>query len=130
MIVIDASGIVELVLRTDTGQRLEAMLDDSGLTLHAPQLFDLEVANALRRIARRGESMALRCDAALVRLLELDVERWPHEPLLARVWGLRHQLTAYDASYIVLAEALECDLLTGDARLSRAHGLSVNVRAI
>ena len=59
---------------------------------------------------------------ALDDLAQLTLVRYPHLPLLARVWDLRSALTAYDAVYVALAEALGCALVTADERLGRAGG--------
>lgn len=67
---------------------------------------------------------------ALRYLRELDLERYPHEPFLPRIWMLRRNLTAYDAAYIALAEALDAPLLTSDGRVARAPGISARVEVI
>jgi predicted nucleic acid-binding protein len=71
-----------------------------------------------------------RGEVALQDLLALDVHRYSHEPLLARIWELRANLTAYDAAYIALAEVLDAPLLTLDARLARASGHLARVTVI
>ena len=78
------------------------------------------VAQVLRRYERTGGLSTTRGAGALRDLEDLAIERYPHRPLLPRVWELRANLTAYDAVYVALAEALEATLLTGDARLARA----------
>jgi predicted nucleic acid-binding protein len=123
MIVLDASALVELLLGTEAGRTIAARTADPRLGLHAPHLADVEVAQALRRYVREGLLEASAAAAALVELRALDLERHSHEPLLDRVWALRENVTAYDAVYVALAEALEAPLLTCDARLARAPGL-------
>lgn len=123
MIVLDASAVVELLLNTDTGARVARRIADPRLSLHAPHLVDLEVAQALRRYTAAGTLEGARAEHALARLLELDLERWSHEPLLGRIWDLRANLTAYDAAYVALAEVLDAPLLTLDARLAAAPGI-------
>ena len=130
MIVLDASAIVELLLGTDQGRLVAARIADPGLGLHAPHLVDVEVAQALRRYVREGELKPASAAAALEALRALDLERHGHEPLLDRVWALRENLTAYDAVYVALAEALDSTLLTCDGRLARAPGVSRRVEVV
>lgn len=130
MIVLDASAIVELLLSTSRGQALAARISDPALGLHSPHLADVEVTQALRRLVREGEIDDGSARAALEDLRALDLERHPHEPLLDRVWALRKNLTAYDAVYVALAEALDSTLLTCDRRLAGAPGLGERVELI
>jgi predicted nucleic acid-binding protein len=121
MIVLDASVAIDYLLRIDwepIAQRLLAV----GESWHAPHLLDLEVAQVLRRYAAGGELSAARGRQALEDLAVLPIARYGHEPLLARIWQLRPNLTAYDAAYVALAEALEAPLLTRDRRLAGAPG--------
>jgi predicted nucleic acid-binding protein len=83
-------------------------------------LLDLEIAQALRRYARTGQIPTERCRAALEDLCELPLIRHPHDILLPRIWELRNNLSAYDAAYVALAEALDAPLLTRDERLASA----------
>jgi predicted nucleic acid-binding protein len=128
--VLDASALVELLLGTASGRSVAARIADPGLALHVPHLADVEVAQALRRYVRDGALDAESAAEALENLRSLDLERHGHEALLDRVWALRANLTAYDAVYVALAEALECTLLTCDGRLARAPGLTPRVRLI
>jgi predicted nucleic acid-binding protein len=121
VIVIDASAVLEVLLRTPAAKAVEQKLFD-GRTLHAPHLLDIEVAQVLRRYAARGEVDDERGRAALADLADLPVHRYPHDFLLPRVWELRSNLTAYDAVYVALAEALDAALLTRDERLATAAG--------
>lgn len=130
MIVLDASVLVELLLGTESGRSIAARIADPRLGLHVPHLADVEVTQALRRYVRDGELDATSATSALQDLRALDLERHPHEPLLDRVWALRDRLTAYDAVYVALAEALDTVLLTRDARLARAPGLGRRVELI
>lgn len=122
MIVIDASAMTEFLLQTPLGARVENRLVRAAVGFHAPQLLDLEVAQALRRLVRTGELRASRADQALDDLVDLDVHLHAHRPLLARVRSLRDNLTAYDAVYVALAEALDADLVTCDAPLAGSPG--------
>ena len=130
MIVLDASALVELLLGTKSGRAIAARIADPALGLHAPHLADVEVTQALRRFVRDGRLDAAAGASALEDLRALDLERHPHEPLLGRVWALRDRLTACDAVYVALAEALDTVLLTCDARLAHAPGLSRRVELI
>lgn len=124
MIVLDASALVELLLGTARGHHVAEQLADPALGLHVPHLADVEVAQVLRRYVREGQLEPAVAEVALLDLRALDLERHAHEPLLERVWQLRQNLTACDAVYVALAEALEAPLLTCDARLARAPGLA------
>ncbi len=79
------------------------------------------------RFVRNGEIDQISAASAIENLCALDMERHSHEPLLEQVWTLRDQLTAYDAVYVALAEALDAVLLTCDAKLARAPGLVARV---
>lgn len=122
MIVVDASAVLELLLGTAIAPRVTARLLDQAESLHAPHLLDIEVAQVLRRFAAAGELTATRGREALNDLDALPITRYPHDILLPRIWELRANLTAYDAAYVALAEALDAPLLTTDARLARAPG--------
>lgn len=126
MIVLDASAAVEVVLRTAPGRDLGPRLlaEESA---HAPHLIDLEVAQALRRIVLRGNVDERRASLALADFDDLPVERYPHQLFLPRIWELRSNLTAYDAAYVALAEALSVPLWTFDGPLVRAAPPSVAV---
>lgn len=117
MIVVDASAAVSALLNVGPARRALA-----GEQLHAPHLIDSEVANALRRaaLARRLEAGA--AWTALDRWRHLGMTRYPVFGFLGRVWELRENVSAYDASYIALAEHLDCALLTADGRLGQAPG--------
>lgn len=130
MMVVDASAVVELLLRTPLGQRVEARLLDHPASLHAPALLDVEVAQVLRRYEARGELDPARSSARIRLLAALPVSRHPHTPLLERLWTLRANLTAYDAAYVALAEALGAVLVTCDARLARAPGVHATIEVV
>jgi predicted nucleic acid-binding protein len=122
VIVTDASAMVEVLLRFPAAEAIETRLFAPGETLHAPHLLDVEVAQVVRRYVGRGEIDRERGRRALAILADLPVRRYPHVPLLPRIWALRDNLTAYDAAYVALAEALDAPLLTRDARLATAAG--------
>lgn len=120
MIVLDASAAVDWLLQTAAGQKIENRIYLQNESLHAPHLLDLEVAQVVRRLVREGTVSAQRGHQAIDDLLALRLTRYPHFVLLPRVWRLRHNLSAYDAAYVVLAEKLQAPLLTRDARLASA----------
>ena len=128
MIVADASVVLECLLRTEVGDTVEAALFAPGETLHAPHLIYLEVSQVLRRLESRGELPARRAIIALETFNAIRLARYPHTAMLPRIWDLRKNLTAYDAAYIALAEALDAPLLTCDRALAAAPGVRARVR--
>jgi predicted nucleic acid-binding protein len=130
VIVVDASAILEIILNTPRGSKVAALFRSPGETLHAPHLLDIEVAQVLRRYVLSGDLDKHRGDQAIADFSLLPIERYPHGELLDRICQLRDSLTAYDATYVVLAEALEARLVTCDARLSRAHGHGAEVELV
>lgn len=121
MLVVDASVLV-VALADDTAFGDEARHRLRGERLAAPELIDLEVISALRKLVRVGLSDVRRAELAMADLVQLPMDRAPHTPLLSRVWELRDNLTAYDASYVALAEVVDASLLTADARLAQSPG--------
>lgn len=128
MIVVDASALIEVLLGAPAAPAIERRLFEPGETLHAPHLLDAEVAQVIRRYAASGAIDALRGSEALADLADFPLRRYSHEFLLPRVWELRHNLTAYDAIYVALAEALDAPLLTRDARMAEAVGHRATVQ--
>jgi predicted nucleic acid-binding protein len=120
LIVVDASAVVEVVLRRPKAEVLEARMFRRGETIHAPHFIDLEVAHVVRRHVAAGTASAERAGLALEDLAGLRLDRYPHVPLLGVIWTLRHNFTVYDASYVALADALGAGLLTLDMRLAAA----------
>ena len=128
MIVVDASAVLEVLLQTLAASRVSRRIFAAGETLHAPHLLDVEIAQVLRRYARAGVISSDRAAAALTDLADLPLTRYPHYVLLPRIWQLRHNVTAYDAAYLALAEALDAPLLTRDRALASARaGVRVEV---
>jgi predicted nucleic acid-binding protein len=129
VIVLDASAAIDWLLQTAVGQRIENRIYSHGESLHAPHLLDLEVAQVLRRLVLEVGVTAQRADQALQDLLDLRVTRYPHFVFLPHIWRLRHNLSAYDAAYVVLTEELGATLITRDARLASAspRGLSIEL---
>jgi predicted nucleic acid-binding protein len=122
VIVVDASAALEVLLQTPAALRLEARLFAPGETLHVPHLLDLEVVHVLRRYAAARVIDAQRGQEAIDDLTAWPLTRYPHDLFLARIWALRHNLTAYDAAYIALAETLQVPLVTCDTRLAALVG--------
>ena len=117
---IDASAALAALLRP--GRARDSLASQQA---HAPHLIDCEVANGLRRHVAPDPARV-----ALATWSQLGITRHPHVGLLNRIWALRHNLSAYDATYVALAEALDCALLTADARLARAPGIRCPVTVI
>lgn len=130
MIVVDASAMLEFLLQTPLGQRVEARLFRDGDEWHSPHLVDVEVTQGLRRLVRTGEISAQRAAEAIADLVDLDLHRHPHLDLLARAWKLRENITAYDAMYLALAEALDATVVTCDAPLANTPGHRARIEAV
>jgi predicted nucleic acid-binding protein len=128
--VVDASALIEVLLRTSQAALVEERLFAAGETLHAPHLIDIETTQVLRRYAAGGEIDGARGRAAIDDLADFPMRRYAHDFLLPRVWELRHNLTAYDAVYVALAEALDAPLLTRDRRIAAASGHRARVQLV
>lgn len=125
MIVVDASAGMSALLTAGPARRALATEQ-----LHVPHLIDAEIANGLRR---RVAARLLGPDAgwqALDAWRRLGMTRYPMFSVLGRLWQLRDNLSAYDASYVALAELLDCALLTADGRLGRAPGIRCPVTVV
>lgn len=130
MMVLDASGAIEFLLNTARGRKVGARLADDVEVVHAPHLIDIEIAHVLRRYVLDGTFDEEHAARTLRHWRQLDVERYPHEPFLDSVWRLRDNVTAYDAIYVALAEALGELLVTADRRLARSPGLNIRVELV
>jgi predicted nucleic acid-binding protein len=130
VIVVDASALLEFLLQTPLGARVEARLFHAGDELHAPHLVDVEVVQVLRRLVRTGEVSSIRAGEAIADLTDLDLHRHDHLDLLGRAWKLRDNLSAYDAVYVALAEAIDAPIITCDVALAKAPGHGARVEAI
>lgn len=125
MIVVDASASLSGLLNDGPARRSLATE-----RLQVPHLVDSEVASGLRRRVAAGEITAGEGWQALARWRLLGMRRHAAWGLLERVWELRDNLSSYDATYVALAEALDCTLLTADARLSRAPGVRCPITVV
>ncbi len=123
MLVVDASALTELILGRPAGDVVGEHLVQQRFAVHTPHLIDVEVLSALRRLVASGETNVERAGEAIADLQDLPIERYPPDILVARIWQLRENFSAYDASYVALAEGVGDDpvpLLTADRRLARA----------
>jgi predicted nucleic acid-binding protein len=130
VIVLDASALLEFLLQTPLGTRVEARLFRDEDELHSPHLVDVEVTQGLRRLVRAGEVSPERAAEAIADLVDLNLHRHPHLDLLTRAWKLRENVTAYDAMYVALGEALDAAIVTCDTPLAKAPGHRARIEAI
>lgn len=129
VIVADAAALVDALLALDGTEELRTRLAEE--ELHAPALVDYEVVSALRGLVRGGKVSPARADDVLTDFEDLPVQRWQADDALRRrALALRDNLSAYDAAYVALAEALSSPLVTRDARLawSSGHAATIEVR--
>lgn len=128
MIVLDASAVVAVLVGPGSeAEHIRERIESPGQSLHVPHVLDLEVLHALRRHALRGTLPPGRAAEALEDLSNIAFVRYPHATLTERIWELKENLTAYDAAYVALAEALDAPLVTMDERLARAPGIRAAV---
>jgi predicted nucleic acid-binding protein len=130
VIVADASAIIELLLNTPAGEEIADRLLDPSETVAAPHLLDVEVLQVLRRYALARDIDDERGGQAVEDLDDLPIVRYPHDSLLSRIWELRNNVTAYDAAYIALAEALDATLLTRDEKLAASPGHAASIELV
>jgi predicted nucleic acid-binding protein len=130
VIVIDASALLEFLLQTAVGTRVEARLFREEEEFHSPHLVDVEVTQGLRRLVRAGELSADRAADAIADLADLDLHRHAHFDLLTRAWKLRDNITAYDAMYVALGEALDASVVTCDKPLAKVPGHRARIEII
>ena len=121
MIVLDTSAAIAALAARPPIKDLVVRLQDDG-DLHAPHLIDVEVIHAVRRLVAAGELTDDRAADVRSDFADLAIVRYAHHPLADRMWELRQNLTAYDAAFVALAEALRVTLVTCDGRLARAGG--------
>jgi len=126
VLVVDTSAVIAALGGSPPPPGLRERLGDDG-DLHAPHLIDVEVLHALRRLVARGELAEDRALDVRADFEALSLVRYPHHPLADRIWELRDNLTAYDAAFVTLAEALGSPLVTCDAGLGRVPGVAISV---
>jgi predicted nucleic acid-binding protein len=126
--VIDASAAVEYLLRTTLGLKVAEVI--AAAFLVAPALLDVEVLSVLRRAVLRKRLAEKRAVEALEDLIDWQVDRIGHPPLIKEAWRHRHNVSAYDAFYVVVARLYNVPLLTADGPLSRAPDLDITVRNV
>ena len=130
MIVVDAS-VLATALGDDQADGCHARGKLSAAAeLAGPDLVDVETVAVLRKRWLAGTLTARRFAAAVSDLGDVPLTRYPTLPFMRRAYELRSTVAAYDATYVALAEALDCALLTADARLSRAPGIRCSVRLL
>ncbi len=122
MIVLDASAVVDWLLQTPAGQRIEQRIYARNDTLHTVHLLDVEFAQVLRRLVREGTLARKRAAEAMEDLIAVRITRYAAVALLHRIWQLRQNLSAYDAAYVALAEELKAPLITRDQKIAAAPG--------
>ena len=126
MIVVDCAAVVDALTAVAGTDDLRARL--AAEELHAPSLLDFEIVSALRGLTLAGHLSAARAQDLLTDFDDLPIQRWPSaNALRRRAFQLRDNVSAYDAAYVALAEALDCKLLTRDARLARSSGHSARI---
>jgi predicted nucleic acid-binding protein len=126
MIVVDSAAVVDALTASEGTDDLRAFLASE--ELNAPDLLDFEVVSALRGLTLRGDLTAARAEDVLTDFDDLEIRRWrSNDALRRRAFQLRANVSAYDAAYVVLAEALDCPLLTRDLRLAKSSGHDVRI---
>jgi len=121
MIVLDASVVVELLTNGALADSIRLDLAERDDSIIVPHPLDVEVVSAIRRLVAGRRIDSFRSAQILADLAALPAERYAHTPLLERIWELRHNFTAYDASYIALAEVTNSLLFTSDEKLRKGH---------
>lgn len=130
MIVVDASGMLELLLQSEHSNIIHVRVLSRDELLVAPQLTDIEVSRVLHRYWLAKEIPAKRGGEAIADLADFPLQRFPHTVLLPRIWQLRNNLSSYDAAYVALAEAIDAPLFTCDAKLAGSKGHRAKIETL
>jgi predicted nucleic acid-binding protein len=129
MIVVDAAALVDALTGAPGADAVQARIREE--ELHAPALLDFEFVSALRGLTAGGVISESRAEDGLTDYADLPIQLWEgSDGLRRRAFQLRHNISAYDAFYVALAEALDCPLLTRDARLSRSSGHDARIELL
>jgi predicted nucleic acid-binding protein len=118
VIVLDSSALIDSFLRLDCAERLKHLVETEGIA--SPELIYPETLQALRKMERLGDITTIFGERCVSVLRSLPIKRFTVAESAWNIWGLRHNFTAYDASYVVLAGNLNAKLVTHDIRLSKA----------
>lgn len=127
-VVLDTSALVELLLNTPKAAAVRQAIGDADVVV--ADLVNVEVVSTLRRLERTSAIDPGRATEAVADLAAGPLRQLSTRPLITEAWGLRDNLSAYDAFHVALARTLDCPLVTGDLRLARAPGLRVSVLAV
>ena len=127
MIVLDTSAVVDWLLQTPAGRRIEQRIYARQETLHSVHLLDVELVQVLRRLVREGTLTPRRAEEAIDDLASVRIARYAPVLLLQRIWQLRQNLSVYDAAYVALAEQLQSPLITRDKRIAAAPGHKASI---
>jgi predicted nucleic acid-binding protein len=130
LIVIDASVLSNVVGDDGTAGRVARARLVAADRVSAPDLIDVETVSVLRKRWLAGDLTARRFRSAIEDLRALPIARFPTGPLMIRAYELRANVTPHDATYVGLAEGLDCTFVTGDGRLARAPGIQCNVEIL
>lgn len=128
-VVVDCSIVIRLLSNLEGDELLRQRFAQ---TLHAPALIDAEVSSVVRGLTMTSRADAQitadRAEQMLADYADLRIMRYPMQPLQRRVLDLRHNLTAYDAMYVALAESFDLPLLTDDAKFAGSPGHRADIR--
>lgn len=125
-LVVDSSIVVYVLTEASNDDVLRQRLSEPRI-LSAPALIDYEVASTLRGLVLGRKLPVGDADAVRADFADMKIVRFPGPITANRTWELRHNFTSYDASFIALAELLDCPLLTGDQKLKGKHRADVEV---
>lgn len=120
-LVVDASVLIAAFIQEERDSRWAGSIM-VGRQIHAPEVLFPEVTDVLRRLELSGRLDTVSASTAFLEFSLLRVEPVPFDVCAARVWALRHNVTAYDAWYVAAAELLSVPLATLDRRLATASG--------